>query len=165
MNASLDDAAAPPRIVLDTNVCLDLLVFDDPRVAALREALRRGELIGLRDAACRAEWQRVLSYPLLALDEAGRAARLADYDALLQESAAPRSARSLPRCADPDDQKFLQLAADAGARWLLSRDAAVLRLAKRTQREGLFEILAPGAWCAAWQARRVSAGEPYSSKR
>ena len=44
-------------------------------------------------------------------------------------------------------------AADGAARWLLSRDAEVLRLARRTHREGLFEILAPDAWCAAWQAR------------
>lgn len=154
-----------PRIVLDTNVCLDLLVFGDPRVEPLRAALQCGDVIGVRDDACRDEWIRVLAYPLLALDEVRRAHRLAGYDALLHPAAPLRSGRVVPRCADPDDQKFLQLAADAGARWLLSRDAAVLRLAKRTQREGLFEILAPGAWCAAWQARRASAGEPYSSKR
>lgn len=154
-----------PRIVLDTNVCLDLLVFGDPRVAALRDALRLGEVVGVRDDACRAEWQRVLTYPLLALDEAKRTARLADYDAFLRPVAPARSARSLPRCADPDDQKFLQLAADVEARWLLSRDAEVLRLARRTQREGLFEILAPDAWCAAWQARDAAPQTNYSSKR
>jgi len=66
------------------------------------------------------------------------------------------SARAVPRCADPDDQKFLQLAADGAARWLLSRDDAVLALARRTQRDGLFEILAPGPWCAAWQTRHAA---------
>lgn len=142
-----------PRIVLDTNVCLDLLVFADPRVAALRDALERGDVTGLSDAACRAEWERVLAYPLLRLDEDARAARLADYDAMLKPVPPPATGRTVPRCADPDDQKFLQLAADGAARWLLSRDAEVLRLARRTHREGLFEILAPDAWCAAWQAR------------
>lgn len=52
-------------------------------------------------------------------------------------------AAPLPRCADPDDQKFLELARDAGAAWLLSRDAALLALARRCERQHGFRIVPP----------------------
>ncbi|TWI09511.1 PIN domain-containing protein [Aerolutibacter ruishenii] len=160
-----------PRVVLDTNVCLDLFVFDDPRVAPLRAALRAGNVVAVTDAACREEWQRVLEYPALGLDAARREVASMAFDAVVQlwsqcngtgESACstvgtisapgrdPTAAASprLPRCADPDDQKFLQLAHACGARWLLSRDDALLALARRCERDGLFAILAPQAWSA-----------------
>jgi predicted nucleic acid-binding protein len=37
-----------------------------------------------------------------------------------------------PRCTDTDDQKFVDLALDAGAQWLITRDRALLKLARRT---------------------------------
>lgn len=137
----------PPRIVLDTNVCLDLFVFGDPRVAMLRAALQSGDVVAVSNAECREEWLRVLEYPQLRLDEAARASAIAAFDAQVQlMPTAPAAAGLLPRCADPDDQKFLQLAHASGARWLLSRDDALLVLARRTRRDGLFEILSPDAW-------------------
>lgn len=136
-----------PRVVLDTNVCLDLFVFGDPRVATLRAALQSGDVVAVTDAECREEWLRVLEYPQLRLDEAARAAAIAAFDARVQ--LLPTSVvldRVLPRCADLDDQKFLHLAHASGARWLLSRDDALLVLSRRTRRDGLFEILTPDAW-------------------
>ncbi len=136
-----------PRIVLDTNVCLDLFVFADTRVATLRTALQSGDVVAVTDAECREEWLRVLAYPQLRLDEAARAAAIAAFDARVQLlPSAPVPEGVLPRCADPDDQNFLQLAHASGARWLLSRDNALLVLARRTRRDGLFEILTPDAW-------------------
>lgn len=149
MSGSFDDA--PPRIVLDTNVCLDLFVFRDPAVSALREALDSGAVIGATSQACRSEWERVLAYPVLRLDDAARAKQLAVYDAAMRVFD-DTHAFALPRCADPDDQKFLELAAACGARWLLSRDEALLKLARRTKREGRFEILTAVEWAAARQA-------------
>ncbi len=146
MSGSFDDA--PPRIVLDTNVCLDLFVFRDPAVSALREALDCGAVIGATSQACRSEWERVLAYPVLRLNDAARAKHLAAYDAAMRVFD-DTHAFALPRCADPDDQKFLELAAACGARWLLSRDEALLKLARRTKREGWFEILTAVQWVAA----------------
>ena len=160
---------ALPRVVLDTNVCLDLFVFDDPRVAPLRAALQGGNVIGVTDAECREEWQRVLDYPALGLDTTQRNVARIAFDAVMKSwpqldgtgesrsgdsgastaaDAASTAAPHLPRCADPDDQKFLQLAHACGARWLLSRDDALLVLARRCARDGLFTILAPQAWSA-----------------
>jgi predicted nucleic acid-binding protein len=149
-----------PRLVLDTNVCLDLFVFDDPDVAPLRAALRQGAVVAVTHADCRDEWLRVLDYPQLALDAPRRGAARAAFDATMQllaldlaaptvdagDAAGDLSPPRLPRCADPDVQKFLQLAQASGARWLLSRDAAVLALARRCARDHRFAILPPQAW-------------------
>lgn len=138
------------RLVLDTNVCLDLFVFADPRSAALHDALLARRCTAVSNEACRAEWQRVLRYPVLTLDSARCDALEADYDALVESVAAAErgvaAAKSLPRCKDTDDQKFLELARDAGAVALLTRDAALLELSPRTARAGLFDILTPEAW-------------------
>lgn len=136
----------PPRAVLDTNVWLDLLVFRDPRAAALDAALRSGAVAAVVDDACIDEWRRVLGYPLLALDPERRTALDAEF-ARLTLHMAPESPRCrLPRCKDPDDQKFLELALASGARWLVSRDRALLALARRTAREGWFGIVTPEHW-------------------
>lgn len=133
-----------PRLVLDTNVCLDLFVFADPRVAALDTALRTGAVVAVTRADCREEWRRVLGYRLPGLDDDARARHAAAFDARIEclGEPAPAGVR-LPRCKDPDDQKFLELALQAGASALVTRDDHLLALAGRTR--GLFEILAPAA--------------------
>jgi putative PIN family toxin of toxin-antitoxin system len=142
---------AAPRIVLDTNVCLDLLLFEDPRVNLLAEALRSGNVVAVVDEDCRAEWLRVLGYPALRLQDPRRSALIDAFDALMQPvstDANRRDGKPPPRCVDPDDQKFLRLAHATGARWLLSRDQHLLVLAARCRRDGLFEILTPQDWAA-----------------
>ena len=141
--------ASPPRVVLDTNVCLDLFVFADPRCAGLAAALQGGAIEAVTVAACEDEWRMVLGYPQLALEEAVRAHAIAAFDALVRRLPEARMATvRLPRCADPDDQKFLELAACAGARWLLSRDRALLAWNRRCLREHGFAIVTPQAWRA-----------------
>jgi uncharacterized protein len=152
---SLHDAAAaarapaPPRVVLDTNVCLDLFVFADPRCAPLDAALRAGAVEAVTWAACEDEWRAVLGYPQLALEAVVRARAIAAFDARVRRLPQVRTATvRLPRCADPDDQKFLELAACAGARWLISRDRALLALHRRCLRDGGFAVVTPQAWPA-----------------
>jgi uncharacterized protein len=140
------------RVVLDTNVCLDAFVFDDPRAATLAAAITAGDVEAVTRADCRDEWLSVLAYPALKLDEARReeaAARFDRWVRLLEDAPADDATAppvSLPRCRDPDDQKFLQLAAASRAAVLFSRDAEVLRLARRTVRDGLFQIMKPEDW-------------------
>ena len=143
------DDCSVPRIVLDTNVCLDLLVFRDPACAPLHDALQRGAVHAMTRPDCRDEWLRVLHYPGLPVDDDARPALIAAFDALSHLTPAPLPpavAPSLPRCADPDDQKFLELALETGARWLLSKDKELLKLASRAQRDCRFAILQPHAW-------------------
>ncbi len=141
---------APPRYVLDTNVCLDLFVFDDPQCAALLTAAQAGEIELVTRNDCRAEWHAVLSYSQLKLSAERQAQAIALSDKHVRNLSVADMMEAgdiaLPRCRDRDDQKFLELALQAGAVALLTRDDELLRLARRTKRDGLFAILPPSAW-------------------
>jgi predicted nucleic acid-binding protein len=71
---------------------------------------------------------------------------MAMFDRLLRVLADEVPAVMPPRCRDPDDQKFLELAMASGAAVLFSRDAEVLKLGRRTARQGWFQILRPEDW-------------------
>lgn len=149
----IGDEHSVPRIVLDTNVCLDLFVFRDPACAPLLDALQRGAIQAVTRQDCRDEWHRVLHYPGLPIDDRTRPALVAEFDALSHHAvpAAPvaPAMSGLPRCADPDDQKFLELALESGARWLLSKDKELLKLAAHAHRACQFAILRPQEWSLA----------------
>jgi len=123
-------------LVLDTNIALDLFVFEDPATESLRAALAGGQWIAT--TAMREELVRVLAYPQIArrltaqtrpaqavLDAFDRCTRLV--------AEAPKAAYT---CKDPDDQKFIDLAA-AHRATLVSKDDAVLCMAKRLARVGV----------------------------
>lgn len=138
------------RVVLDTNVWLDWLVFDGNEVTALRAACADKSVQLVIDVPCLEELARVLAYPEFKLDAGGIDRRLAEVRALsvAHPGSGAKVHGALPRCADPDDQKFLELAQASGARALLSRDKALLRLRRRTRRRCGFDILAPRDWAA-----------------
>ena len=138
-------ASAQP-IVLDTNVCLDLFVFHDPRWAPLMDALERGELAAVTRADCRDEYRIVLHYPHLPLDDDSRALAAARFDSLITVVAPASRPVRLPVCSDRDDQKFLELARDAGAAILVTKDKALLKLNRKTTQAGMFRIMLPEAW-------------------
>jgi predicted nucleic acid-binding protein len=138
------DRPAPPW-VLDTNVCLDLYLFDDPRCAAVRAALDSGSRYAIASTETRAEWLRVLSSELLTHDAEQRAAADRHYLRCTQLCAPAAKPTPLPRCRDPDDQKFLILARDGGASVIYTRDRELLRLSRRTERDLGFAVLEPRA--------------------
>lgn len=140
----------PNRIVLDTNVCLDLFVFRDPRWSKLLSAMKEGAVQAVTRDDCRMEWLIVLHYPHLPLDEASRAQSTLEFDSLItclpaSELVLPLPVR-LPVCSDSDDQKFLELARDARAEVLITKDKALLKLARKNVKSGLFKIQLPEAW-------------------
>ncbi|RZA32908.1 MAG: putative toxin-antitoxin system toxin component, PIN family [Lysobacteraceae bacterium] len=141
--------ASKKPIVIDTNVCLDLFVFKDPRFVPILAALESGETIAVTRAECRDEYLAVLKYPHLPLNDASRLEAIARFDALLLLVAPDAKHVRLPVCTDRDDQKFLELARDADAEVLVTKDKALLKLARRTAREGLFKIMLPEAWLKA----------------
>jgi predicted nucleic acid-binding protein len=144
--ADMIPAPAKP-IILDTNVCLDLFVFHDPRWAPLLAALESGAVRAVTRADCRDEYRIVLHYPHLPLDDDDARERArARFDALIPVVAPASRAVRLPVGTDRDDQKFLELARDADAAILVTKDKALLKLARRTARDGLFRIMPPEAW-------------------
>lgn len=153
-NAAMTGVDRPvPRIVLDTNVCLDLFVFRDPLCSHLLAALQGGAVRAVTREDCREEWLRVLHYPQLPIDDQQRPIFREAFDALIQllppEASTADGNILLPCCADPDDQKFLELALASGARWLLSKDNELLKLDRRTRGAGLFAIRLPQLWSVA----------------
>ncbi|MET0322807.1 MAG: putative toxin-antitoxin system toxin component, PIN family [Duganella sp.] len=135
-----------PRIVIDTNVCLDLFVFKDPRWAALLSALETGAVEAVTRADCRDEYNIVLHYQHLPLDDATRPLAAARFDALIKVVAPAESGVRLPVCTDRDDQKFLEVARDAQASVLITKDKALLKLGKRLVKAGMFQVLVPEKW-------------------
>ncbi len=129
---------AGDRVVLDTNIVLDLFVFNDGAAAPLKQALHDGALDWISTQAMRDELERVLAYPQIV-------PRLAFYN--LQASdvlvAFDRHARVVDAaakapvsCSDADDQLFIDLAV-AHQAWLLSKDQAVLCMQKRLLAHGV----------------------------
>ncbi|WP_018904022.1 putative toxin-antitoxin system toxin component, PIN family [Variovorax paradoxus] len=126
-------------VVIDTNIALDLLVFEDPAWVPLIAMLAAGELRWLATAAMRVELERVLGYPLIARRMAQRGLQvpevLADFDARVRMiEGVPLRAPCV--CSDPDDQVFIDLAV-AHRALLLSKDRAVLSMKKRLALRGV----------------------------
>jgi putative PIN family toxin of toxin-antitoxin system len=133
-----------PAIVVDTQVVMDWLVFNDSRVARLTTALTSGALRWLVAPAMRDEIRHVLGRGVAARYATDLAFIEAQFEAHGQAVDAVEPSPRLV-CRDPDDQKFIDLALALGARWLVSRDKALLALAKRARQRGL-AILKPEQW-------------------
>lgn len=135
--------------MLDTNVVLDWLLFSDGSSTPFAAAITHRRVCWVATQAMRGELAGVLRRGLATSRQADPAVVLAAWDAHVQVVAEPaRLPGSVAlHCNDPDDQKFLDLAHASGARWLLSRDRAVLRLARRAATMGL-TIAVPERWSA-----------------
>jgi putative PIN family toxin of toxin-antitoxin system len=98
----------------------------------------------------------VLNYKKLALTEIQQQTLLAEFDSLIHvipdDEPSISLAIKLPICRDKDDQKFLVLAHTAQADFLITKDKALLKLARKTSRLGLFTIASPEAWTKHFEA-------------
>ncbi len=144
------------QLVLDTNIVLDWLIFNDPSLIALSEGIRDKRIAVLTHQLAIDELIRVLAYPKLQLDETKQEEVLASYVSQTSVTTMPDSFSlanlllpdGFPRCSDRDDERFLAVAYHAKADALVSRDKAVLRLRRRAAQFGLriidaFEVKAP----------------------
>ncbi|SAK38934.1 putative toxin-antitoxin system toxin component, PIN family [Caballeronia ptereochthonis] len=154
----MDNSAAPLRVVLDSNVWIDLLVFDDPATRPIHAALEARTLEALIDSRCLRELTRVLDYPQFVRMEVDKTAALATVERLstLVAVTLPEDERPLPKCRDRDDQKFLELAHASGADWLVSKDRAVLKLARRVARDFAFRIAEPKSFVTELEAHAAA---------
>lgn len=132
------NAQAPVRRVLDTNIVLDLWVFDEPKATALRTSVETGNTQWIATATMREELARVLAYPQIAKRLTARALPadtvLAHFDRHVQLQ--PDAPKAPYACKDTDDQKFIDLAVQHTA-VLHSKDAQVLCMKKRLERCGV----------------------------
>lgn len=136
-----------PKLVLDTQVVMEWLVFRDPGIQPLVGPIEAGRWTWIGSEAMRDELLHVLSRGVAARwnpDPQGIAstfARLCQMPAAQDGDAPP----PLLKCRDKDDQKFIDLALSQRADALISRDSDVLALSKRARKHGL-AILRPEQW-------------------
>ena len=132
-------------LILDTNVVLDWLVFNDPLLTAFTNAAQMGSVIALTHIAALDELRRVLNYSALKLDSTRQEEVYATYHSLCRDAVVPDrfTAQNLlapigfPKCRDRDDQLFLALALHTKADALVSRDKAVLAVRKKASKFGV----------------------------
>lgn len=121
-----------PSLVLDTNIVLDVFVFNDAAAQPVRDGLAAGHWGWIATQPMRVELERVLGYPQivprLVFYQLSAADVLAHFDA--HARLLPVPAKAPVTCSDADDQMFVDLAV-AQRSTLLSKDKAVTSMAKR----------------------------------
>jgi putative PIN family toxin of toxin-antitoxin system len=133
------------RLVLDTNVILDWLLFADPLLDSLTLALASQQVSLLTHTPALNELQRVLGYDVFKLDGSRQAMLFQQYRHQARNFELPAGFAvdnlllppNFPICKDPDDQPFLALAYHAQADALVTRDKALLALRKRARKFGV----------------------------
>ena len=138
-----------PRLVLDTNTVLALWTFRDPVLDDLRAWIEAGNccLYSREDAL--EELRRVLAYRQFGLSDALQRTSHETFRSILTNRSTSSDGIStgelatLPHCRDMDDQKFLEIAFQTRATYLLTRDKALLRLARHRSIRNRFATLTP----------------------
>jgi uncharacterized protein len=138
----------PPGLVIDTNVVLDWLVFRDPSTDRLGQTL---QLQGVRWLVCPSilrELEQVLTRPLPERWDATRKRALTlDWPSMTTTCAEPAPAATAALvCRDRADQKFIDLAVEQRASWLLTRDHALLALQRSAQQRFGIVVATPARW-------------------
>ncbi len=143
---------SPAELVLDTNVVLDWLVFNDAAMRPVGALIESGTWRWVLSPAMRDEIADVLGRPALLArvgDQAGLLRHIASLGRLVAEPTPVNSADLL--CADPDDQPFIDLAVARAVPLLLTRDKALLALARGAGRLGV-RVLTPADYAASHSA-------------
>jgi putative PIN family toxin of toxin-antitoxin system len=119
-----------PKVVLDTNILLDLFYFKDQSVEGLLNGLVAHKITAYTCADIWAELEEVLARkPFNQTWEQIKAIR--DLNSSLFEWLTPVVKRSGIKCSDPDDQIFIELAVTVAPCYLITKDKDLLRLSKR----------------------------------
>jgi putative PIN family toxin of toxin-antitoxin system len=124
-------------VVFDTNVLLDLFVFNDFRALHLKQALIEQKIDALASLTTLEEFADVISRPLFSLETVEQEKILNQWKSLARVLDDQSLLSSPWRCQDPDDQIFLDLAFTAKPCTLISKDNEVLKFASRAAKEGV----------------------------
>jgi predicted nucleic acid-binding protein len=124
-----------PRLVLDTNVILNLLVFKDPAAEPIRLALEAQQVDAVQTAASLLELMDVIGRPAFMLTPEEQEVIIQTWvsSTRVLENAAIEEAPFI--CHDPDDQVFINMAYSVRPALLFSKDRRVLELQRRALRE------------------------------
>ena len=124
-------------VVLDTNILLDIFVFNDERAVHLKQAIMNESIVAIASQKTMLEFTDVISRPLFKLDEATQVAALSQWQSIAQQYDDSDLVPAPWICQDPDDQIFLDLAYRLRPAILISKDNAVLNIAGRAAHEDI----------------------------
>lgn len=119
--------AIKPRIVFDTNVLLSALLFRGSRLSWIVPLWQHDKVVPLLSKETARELLRVLAYPKFKLTHEEQQCILQAFVPYV-ETVSIRASYNLPVCRDPDDQKFLTLAFDGHADYLVTGDDDLLTI-------------------------------------
>jgi hypothetical protein len=138
----------PPRlVVIDTQSLLDWLVFGNPACAGWDDRLKN-DWKWVFTAEMRGEFDDVVGKgfgPRWPVDSQRTQAAWSTLAHRIESAPAMPPGRAL-RCTDRDDQKFIDLAISSRAEALVTRDKALLRLARRAASLHGVRVCAPSLW-------------------
>lgn len=138
------------RLVLDTNVWLDWFLFEDQAIDPIKSAWQYDRVEIVIDPCCRDELVRVLAYPKFDLDRDTQTNIIEQTDTITRLLCGLDYGQTeqLPFCKDPDDIKFLALAAASQADWLITKDNALLSALRRKKAAAVagYRIGTPEHW-------------------
>jgi putative PIN family toxin of toxin-antitoxin system len=136
-------------VILDSNVWLDWLLFDDAIALPIKEQFMHGRIALLGTDHMRAELLDVISRDSVGTKFIARSkfasieTMMAEYDRLVTTQIKPDvSALSLPQCKDKHDQMFVDLAVTSKA-LLLSKDKHLLSMAPKLKKHYGVLVLHP----------------------
>jgi len=119
--------------VLDTNCVLSALLFPHGQLSWIRDFWTAGRILPLVCRATARELIAALAYPKFKLSDSEIQTLLAAYLPFTETiDTTDEPIAGGPRCSDPDDQKFLTLAAIGQADVLVSGDRGILGIAEST---------------------------------
>ena len=124
-------------VVLDTNILLDIFVFNDERAANLKQVLLNGGISAVASQKTLLEFADVISRPLFKLDEATQAEILGQWQSTAKQYDDSNLTPAPWKCQDLDDQVFLDLAYQLRPAILISKDNALLCIASRAAQEDI----------------------------
>jgi len=116
------------RVVLDTNAVVSALLFKQGRLSWLRSCWQGGHIKILASRATTQELIRVLGYPKFQLSRQDIEDLLADYLPYVETVQVISGAEDAPRCRDPKDQMFIDLAVAGNADVIVSGDEDLLAM-------------------------------------
>jgi len=138
-------------IVIDSQSLFDWMVFCNPVCSGWNAALAGENWEWIFTSEMRSEFDFVAAKGFGArwpVDPVALAATWARHGRAVDTPAPPGAAEQL-HCTDPDDQKFIDLAIAARARTLVTRDKALLKLARKALARHGLRICRPEAWLPA----------------
>jgi putative PIN family toxin of toxin-antitoxin system len=124
-------------VIFDTNVLLDIFVFNDFRAVHIKAALTEKRVKALATVKTIEEFADVISRPLFTLEQSAQERILSEWRNLATIMQDETLISAPWRCNDPDDQIFLDLAFTSKPCVLLSKDNELLKISKKASLESI----------------------------